>query len=537
MLGRDREALSAAESAVAALEGRGGRTATFVRARKAALAGDPGDAAAVLEALLEKSPGDIEVRFMLAEVYGDAGRLKDAETALRQVVDVSPDHPQAWYLLGKFSILQGDARRAVDDYLVKALIIQNRLMNDQGKADVLNAIGIARAQLNDAAGASDYYRQALELRQRIGDERGVAAVLANLARISLREGRYDEAHEDLVAARDKLSDIGDRWTVANLENELGFLEEQRGRFTAALGHYREALRIRDELGDLRALAESYNNVGYTYYLLGEYDNAAVFNDRALETYRKTDNSEGVMYSSQTKGILNTARGRYEDALKALLESLQISREIDDAHAEAVTEGYIGSARFLQGQYAAAKASFASAIEKLAAIGDDRGLAEFTLHDAELSLATGMLDAASEAVDQARDLLVTDDDAAGKAILHRIEGEIFSTRGETEEAAKHFALALTEAELSGEKVAFLLARTANAEQLEPTRRVAELLDVSSVSARLGHGQLRIDTGIALAQAYISTGRSADAVTVLARHAQLWSCPVSISWRLSSACFTG
>ena len=513
LLGRDRDALSAAESAVAALDGSGGRTAALVRARKAALAGDPDDAAAVLEALLEKSPADNEVRFMLAEVYGDAGRLQDAETALQQVVGVSPDHPQAWYLLGKFSILQGDARRAVDDYLVKALVIQNRLMNDQGKADVLNAIGIAHAQLGDATGASDYYRQALELRRRIGDERGVAAVLANLARISLREGRYDEAREDLVSARDKLNDIGDRWTVANLENELGFLEEQRSRFNAALGHYREGLRIRDDLGDLRALAESYNNVGYTYYLLGEYDNAVVFNDRALETYRNTENSEGVMYSSQTKGILDTARGRYEDALKALLESLQISREIKDTHAEAVTEGYIGSARYLQGQYAAAHASFESAIEKLAAMGDDRGLAEFTLHVAELSLATGMLGPASEAIDQARELLATDDNAAGKAMLYRIEGEILSASGEAEKAAERVEAALTEAKQSGEKVAILLARAANAAELEPARRIAELLEVFSTSVRLGHSQLRIESAIALAQAYVSAERFEDAVAVL------------------------
>ena len=513
MLGQDRDALAAAESAVAALGGSGGRTAALVRARKAALAGDLNDAAAVLEAMLEESPGDNEVRFMLAEVYGDAGRLQDAETALQSVVSASPDHPQAWYLLGKFSILRGDARRAVDDYLVKALVIQNRLLNDQGKADVLNAIGIGLAQLGDAQQASDYYRQALELRRRIGDERGVAAVLANLARISLREGRYDEARQDLVAARDSLDDIGDRRTVANLENELGYLEEQRGRFGAALGHYREALRIRDDLGDLRALAESYNNVGYIYYLLGEYDNAAVFNERSLETYRKTDNSEGVMYSSQTKGMLNTARGRYEEALKALLESLQISRAIDDAHAEAVAEGHIGSARFLQGQYAAARASFDSALEKLEALGDDRGLAEFTLHEAELSVATGMFDTASEAIARAADLLVTVDNAAGRAALYRLEGDWLSATGATADAVQRYDAALEQAELSGEKVAILLARTASAVKLKPADRIPELTEIFSTSRRLGHGRLQFESGVALAEAFIAAARWDDAEKTL------------------------
>ncbi len=513
MLGRDRDALSAAESAVDALGGRGGRTALLVRARKAALVGDLDDAAEILETLVADSPEDNEVRFMLAEVYGDAGRLQDAEIALQSVVSSSPDHPQAWYLLGKFSILRGNARRAVDDYLVKALVIQNRLENDQGRADVLNALGIAHSELGDEELASDYYRQALDLRRRIGDERGVAAVLANLARINLRNGRYDEAREELVAARDELNTIGDRWTVANLENELGFLEEQRGRFEAALDHYREALRLRDALGDLRALAESYNNIGYTYYLLGQYDNAGLFNDRSLDTYRETGNREGIMLASQIKGILNTARGRYDDALKSLLESLNLSRELGDEHTEAATEGYIGNARRLQGQYSAAKASFESAIAKLDALGDARGLAEFSLHNAELALDTGMFAAAAAAIDRAREPLAEDDNAAGRALLLRTEGALLEAEGNAELAAERFAAALANAEKTGEQVAILLARLANADSRDTTARIAELESIASASDRLGHGQLEFESAVALARALHEAERFSEAEQIL------------------------
>ncbi len=498
-VGQDQNAQSAAESAVAALDGRSGRSAALIRARKAALAGNLDDAVPILETLLGEIPGDIEVRQMLAETYGDAGRLQDAETAMQKVVEGSPDHPQAWYLLGKYAILQGNARRAVDDYLVKALVIQNRLGNDQGKADVLNALGIAESELGDETNATSYYQQALELRRKIGDDRGVAAVLANLARINLRNGRYDEARQELIAARDQLGDIGDRWTVANLENELGFLEEQRGRFTAALDHYRESLRLRDQLGDRRALAESYNNIGYTYYLLGEYDNAEIFIERSLSTYRDTGNLEGVMLASQASGILDSARGRYDDALKAFLEALAISRELGDVNTEAVTEGYIGNARFLQGQYGAAAESYASSTDKLREQGNTRGLAQFTLQRAMLSIESGQLESAEVAIEHASEWLEGDDNAAARALLFRVEGRWLRARGEHEEAMVRFAAALDEARKTGEDVAVLQARLQHAQSFALQPRIAELDDIRTTAERIGHGELEFESTLATANA--------------------------------------
>lgn len=522
-LGRDQEAMTAADKAVAALDGSYGRAGALIRARRAALSGNPNDAARELEGLLRKVPADSEARFMLGEVYGDAGRLQDATSALQQVVEASPDHPSAWYLLGKFSILQGDAQRAVDDYLVKALVIQNRLDNVQGRADVLNALGIAQAQVGNLDDAATYYRQSLELRRRIGDDRGEAAVLANLARIDLEGGRYQDAHTGLSAARDKLKSIGDRWTVANLENELGFLEELRGNYEAALSHYREALRVRRDLGDQRALAESYNNIGYAYYLLGQYDNAAVFNKQSLDTYHDTGNLEGVMLASQTKGILDMARGRYDDALAALLETLRISRDIGDPQAEAIAEGYIGRVRHLQGRYAVATASFNEALGKLGELGDWRGLAEFTLLEAQLLLDAGMWQEAAAAIERAKTLMENDDNSARRALQLRIEGSYYDAIGDGERAGSTFREGLREAEASGDPVAVLRARLAlttsrhgNGDVGDRDKWAAsidELRAIQEAATRIGHGQLTLESGIALARAFLAGQQIDAAVSVL------------------------
>ncbi|NNE60994.1 MAG: tetratricopeptide repeat protein, partial [Woeseia sp.] len=521
--GRDSAAISAARKAVAALNNQSGRGAELIRARAAAIDGDLEDATARLESLLKEYPADGEAQLMLAEIYGDAGRYKDAEAVLQTLVSESPNHPQAWFLLGKFAILAGDSRRAADDFLVKALVVQNRLDNAKGRADALNALGIAYQGIGQLTEATRYYREALTLREAIGDERGVAAVLANLARVDLHEGRIDAAREGLVAARDRLVRIGDRWTNANLENELGYLEESTGSFSEALDHYREALRLRNDLGDQRALAESFNNVGYTYYLLGEYDNAVIFIDRSLATYKETGNNEGIMLASQSKGILEIARGRYDDALKALLESLQISRDLGDKQAEGIAEGYVGQARHLQGRFAASAASFESALTKLDSLGDNLGVAEFSLLDAELSLDAGLIDRARAAIERAKSLLTSDDNNARNAFLSRVEGTLYDRVAEPSVAEEKLQESLQLAQASGERLAILKSRLALA--ASHTRadsgtdaQLAELRSLSTAAEKMGHGLLRYEAGAALAQANIIAENLSDAEDVLRRTLQ-------------------
>lgn len=516
--GRDRAAITAARKAVTALGDQGGRGAELIRARAAAIDGDFAGATVRLEALLKDYPADGEAQLMLAEIYGDAGRYQDAETVLQSLVAESPNHPQAWFLLGKFAILGGDARRAADDFLVKALVVQNRLDNTKGRADALNALGIAYQSIGQFTEATRYYREALNLRESIGDERGVAAVLANLARVDLREGRSDAAREGLLAARDRLASIGDRWTTANLENELGFLEEQQGQFAKSLEHYREALRLRNDLGDQRALAESFNNVGYTYYLLGEYDNAVVFIDRSLATYNETGNSEGVMFASQSKGILEIARGRYDDALKALLESLQLSRDIGDKQTEGIAEGYIGQTRHLQGRYDAAVAAYDGAIEKLTALGDEVGVAEFSLLAAELALDTGQNKLAGEALESARNLLASDTNGARRAHLRRVEGSWHDRIGESPIAEQKLQESLREAQASGERLATLRSRLALAASHARVEngsdaQLAELRNINEAAERMGHSLLRYESGAALGHAYLAARKYDEAEAVL------------------------
>ena len=518
-LGFREKAVEAARRAVGELPQRAGRLGYEARAQLAVLSGEPERAREILAELVERWPEDVEARVDLGEVLGEEGRLAEARAELDRVVERDPNHPRAWFLLGKYAILGGDYRRAVDDYLVRALVIQNRLDNRKGQADTSNAIGIAYLNLGELDAAVPALERAVELRRAIGDRRGTAATLNNLGLVESQRGDYAAARgsfEESLAIRDE---IGDREGVANVHNYFGMLEEEQGSYREALTRFRRALELRRELGDERAMAESYNNVGYAYYLLGEYDNAGVYWDRASRLYAEADNREGTVVARQSLGLLRLARGQWEAALADFLATLEESRGLRLAHAEAVSLGNLGRIAQHQGRYGAALASYDQAIESLEEIQDTRGLAEFQLMAADTLLELGRLDAAGERLQAARRWLAEGANREQQAEANRIEGELALARGDVPAARRAFAAAREAAEESGGAMALLAARLglvrAELAAGQAARAAAAGREVLARAEALGHAVLHLQALEVLARAELAAGDPAQAAATAGR----------------------
>lgn len=152
-MGRQGEALAAARRAAATPGAQSGRAAWEAQALEARLRGEPGKARELLGQLVARHPYDTEAWIELAEACREQGDLSAALATLRRVVAEAPTHPRAWFLLARASILAGDSRRAADEYLVRALVVQNRLGSEAGRAEVLNAMGIVWKDLGNPSRA------------------------------------------------------------------------------------------------------------------------------------------------------------------------------------------------------------------------------------------------------------------------------------------------------------------------------------------------------------------------------------------------
>jgi eukaryotic-like serine/threonine-protein kinase len=510
-LGYEEKALSVAERAATAAGAGEARLGYRVRARVALLRGEPAEAEKSYAELARRFPNDLEALLDLSSAQARQGDVARAVETLQKASQLDRSDPRVWFLLGKNTILMGDAGRAVKDHLVRALALHGQLHNEQGQAEVLNAMGVAYHQLGDYPQAIEKYSAAAAIRQRLGDERGVATSLKNRARIHIAMGHFAEAEPDLGKARRIAEKIGDKAGFAEVMNDFGVVHENRGQYAEALAAYQEALKVRRTLGDERLLAQSYDNIGYIYFLEGEYDNALVYWTQALDLRRKVGEKAGVILSQQNLGFLHTAQGRWDEALKTFAGTLESSREIDFKNAIAVSFGNIGLLQQYEGHYGASLASFEEALAVLRALGDKRGLAEFTIKKGFALLELGRLDAAKAALDQAEPWVRETGNREQSADYHTALGEWHARSGHNAQARPAFARAVEDAAASGSRPAQLRARIA-----EATAHVA-MGDAAAGALRplvreaeaLGDPLLRIRAAEAMGRAQLARGRLEEA----------------------------
>lgn len=514
-LGQQDAAREAARRAVASVGPRSGRATWEARALEARLRGEPEQAREIVSAWVARAPHDLEAYVDLAEISGEAGDLAAAIATLRRVVTADPDHPRAWLLLAKHSILAGDSRSAIDEALVHALRIQERLQSDPGRAEVYNALGVAYNDLGDLDHAADSYKKAVEIRRQLGDRRGLAASLRNLAAIDAVRGEPERAEERLAEALTLVQALGDLAGLADLSNDLGLLSEERGHYQEAMAHYREGLRLRQRLGQSLAVAESLNNVGYVCYLLGRFDDATVYWQRALTLYREGGDQAGVALGTQGLGLLQMAQGDWDTAAESFEESLVISRELGLEEATAAALLHLGRVGLLQGRFRTALTSFAEALPRLRELGDVRGQIELTLAEAEAWLQIGDVDATRQRLDAAERLLAGNGgNGEQEAELWRLRGLLHKQRGETVAARQALRQAVAKAEASHGVVTLLQARIAQA-RLQGGPGLEELRGLRDDAARLGHRGLELQVAEAITEAALARGDAAEAEAAVRR----------------------
>lgn len=485
--GRWDEALEASNAAAALLEESGGRASMMMKAQQALLEGKTQTGVSLLERLVVQYPNDISAKTLLAEQLGDLGRFDEAQQQLESIVASDPNHPRAWFLRGKFAAISGDPKVAVEDYYVRALVIQNRLGSAQGRGEVFNAMGIAHEQLGDLDIARQYYRNAVEMRTVAGDKRGVAGTLSNIARLDMIQGDFDSARSSLEQSLATLREIGDLSGVASMHNEFGLLEEEAGDYAAALSRYREALRIRRDLNDDLDLAESYVNVAFTNLVLGDYDNAAAFARNAYEEFDAAGADRGKLMAREIQGELRAAQGDWNEALSAFVENLEASRNAENPFSEAVAEGGLGLVAYYQGDPQKALDAWDRALEILTPLGDPRGIAEYQLRKAALFISLEAYDAAKAILEGTSQYLEEAGSVAQQAEYLRLQGVVSASEGRANDAQSFFEGAAALAQKSGSRA---IALKVDLARMKWSPEGVDAQKVFGMASDLGHAPMRL-----------------------------------------------
>ncbi len=152
------------------------------RARMYADAGDSPRAIAVLKRSIEEYPDNVDLRYAMATVYENEGRVRDAMRELTSLLNARPDDPAALnalgYTLADHSLELQRARRLIDSAHAVA----------PNNAAILDSLGWVLFRQGRAAEAEIYLRTAYK------DDRG-GDIAAHLGEVLWQLGRSTEAEQ------------------------------------------------------------------------------------------------------------------------------------------------------------------------------------------------------------------------------------------------------------------------------------------------------------------------------------------------------
>lgn len=430
--------------------------------------GELAQAIDILKSWLEQKPEDVVAQLMLAESLGAIGEFKQAQIILSDIVSHDVNHAAAWFLRAKFAIISGEVSLALEDYLVRALVIQRRLNNRVGEAEVLNAFGVAYQRLGSSTQAEKYYQEAVSLRTMLGDDRALATSLRNLADVLTVQGKRSEALAHLKDAEAAYQKLADKEGMAAVENSLGMHFEEGGQYREALSHYRAALQIHQQLNDPKALAESLSNVGYMFYLQSSYQDADVYWQQALVYYQQVGEMNGQLRVQQLMAQNALMRGNWDLATRLLNQTLIVAEQHDLQEEVSAAKAYLAQVYFLQGRFGAAFNTLALAAKGVESRNDIRGKLEFQLWRCEWLSTIADEEQAQSCLNQFAQLMQSHGSDEQRSYQQIIQSEILLNQGKTAAAKKQLKAILDPKtqwmpHVLAAKARVLLARSYLAEQ--------------------------------------------------------------------------
>jgi len=475
---------------------------------KALAEGDVAAAVAAQQARTAARPDDLDALLWLAFLQVQNGDSPAAIANLRRLLSRDANDPRAWFLLGKASIMHGDLRVAVDEHLVRALVLYKRSRNAFGEAETVNALGVGFDRLGQTGEAAEQYRKAVELRRALGDRRGVASSLRNLAHLATVQGNFAQAQSQLEEARSLFVALGDRAGLSAVDNELGLLAEERGDYARAMEAYRRVLSAREADGDDSGVAESLNNIGFANYQSGDYDSADKSWRQALKAFTALRDMNGIVRVQQNLGLLEIARGNWTESRRLLTTSLTTAERQHMVEEAAVSRRNLAELELVSGHLADALDQLDHARTLFAQREDRRGLVDTELLRIHVLVAAQALDPATKSQDALQPLLADASDEQ-RAIAALLQAEIANRRNDAQTAQKARAQAQRLALASG-----IRALQLHAMLLDPPGPDAEaILQLGNLPLRLLWLEQSMTRQLAAGDASAAAANYRDAAKIL------------------------
>ena len=278
---------------------------------------------------------DLAKALQAASAHYQAGRLREADAACQQILQLSPNHPDALHM-------QGMIAYQIGMFDVAAVLLGNVVEIAPNFADGHNNLGVVLMAQGELDEAVAHYRKAISLQP------NHANAHYNLGNALKEQDRLDEA----VASYRKAVLLTPDY--AQLHSNLGDTLQTQGKLDEAIASYRKALRLKPDLVEVhynladvlreqghmedsvasyrRAIelkpdyAEAYNNLANVLKSQDKLDEAAEGYHRAIRL--KPDYAEAY----NNLGAILQKQGRLKEAVTHCQQAVSIKPDSAEAHS-------------------------------------------------------------------------------------------------------------------------------------------------------------------------------------------------------------
>jgi CHAT domain-containing protein len=147
---------------------------------------------------------------------------------------------------GEFNHNESDINSSIE-YHLRCLYLAGQLGNDDGKADLLNNLGLSYSSLHDYSNALVNFRSALKEAAALGRTGDTGTILCNIGHTYLQMGKASEARSAFLKSTDLALKTGREDVLWESYFGLGKCLESEGELTSAMSCYQKAADIIDQI--------------------------------------------------------------------------------------------------------------------------------------------------------------------------------------------------------------------------------------------------------------------------------------------------
>jgi len=512
-LGYDNEADQASRRSMDLSQNLSAREKYLISANHARITNDNAKAIEAYETLVKVSPNDTDLLSDLAGLYSATSSFDKSRELYMRLLEHDPKNVEILLAMGRLEI-RSDNSQASLEYLNRALTLAIQLENQDERAAILNATGVAYKLLNKPDDAARYLQDSLAIRRRLGQKRGMAISLNELAQVQATLGKPEAALASYQEALKLRRDIGDKKGVGDTLIDLGSYYQDSGRYEEALKLYKESLQIQRDVGNEDYEALCLNNIGLAYLSKGDYDNARTYFQQALQFRQKFKVPGDTADTLHNLAETSAKTGQFDTALDLYLQALQLYRSADDKNGAAKEAYSMGTVFEYQGRYGAAVSSKQDALKTFRELQDRSfWMAEILGGYGHALAQAGRGEEAVKNFDEALGLARELKNQALIAQTLNFQGDSSFYRGDLRGARQLYQQAVQVASHSNDRHAVLqsninLLKVA-VKEAGPQAAMVRLKSLAEEADALGLKYLALEASVYLAQAEMDTGNYSHA----------------------------